>query len=76
MTYLEKLKAAVKVDNELLAPDKVELLRRELDMFFSQRCQYRCPGQYFDKAPKYWNGCNFYFDYENCEKCWNKEVSK
>lgn len=72
MTYLEKIMAVVKVDDELLTPCEAELLRCSLSKFFNRRLvENLCPGHFFYGASHFRYRCDFGFD---CVRCWNQEA--
>lgn len=72
MTYLEKIMAAVKVDDELLTPCEAELLRGFLSNFFCHCLVVSsCPRHFFDDASHFRYQCDFGFD---CVRCWNQEA--
>ncbi|MEA5034210.1 hypothetical protein SDC9_142881 [bioreactor metagenome] len=66
MTYLEKYKAAIKIDKELLTPQEAARAEKVLDPW----CR-NCPGDIFTGAPVARADCHQKI---TCRDCWNQDI--
>ena len=67
MTYIEKLKQAIKMDKELL-PDSSELIEKTIEMIIENSC----PRDFFKDAPDQDLECMK----RTCADCWNSEEQR
>lgn len=70
MTYLEKLRMAIKVDREILSVEKAEMVALQINKCL--KVVY-CPGDYFPGAPRPSDDCVCPFE-GSCNDCWNQEI--
>ena len=70
MTYLEKLRMAIKVDREILSAQRADMLECYISETLIRCC---CPGSHFPGAPRPSDDCICPFD-GGCRDCWNQEI--
>lgn len=71
MTYSEKVRCSMKIDDELLTPCELKKLRNAVDAFIKYLTVVTCPGYIFNGAPCPPEICDFHC---KCDRCWNQEA--